>query len=282
MTRLKSILREPLVQFLLIGALLAAAFALLPDQTAPVVDDVIVVSAGDRDQLSKLFERTWNRPPTEAELTGVIDRFVRDEILFRVGTELGLGQDDAMVRRRIVQKMQFLLEPDPERLSPTDEELEAYFAANRDDFRIEQQLAFEQVFFDEARHGEALDAVMQVAQVALRAGEPVEDVGESTLIPPRFALTQVSDLAREMGGDFVDALKDLPVGEWTGPVRSPFGVHLVRVTQSEPARDATFDEMRPRVIASWTAQRRDELAKQRFDELASRFRVVRSPPGSGS
>ena len=88
--------------------------------------------AGRVPQIVEIFTRTWQRPPTEGELSGLIDSFVKEEVFYREGRKLGLDQDDTIVRRRLQQKMEFMIEPDEAALTAGPGELEAFLASNRD------------------------------------------------------------------------------------------------------------------------------------------------------
>jgi len=111
-------LREPLLHFFVLGALLFGAYGLLSRGSATAPDE-IVVSRGQLQNLQLQFERVWQRAPTGAELQALVDNWVKEEIFYREGVQLGLDRDDAVVRRRIGQKLEFIVEsasPPP----PTD------------------------------------------------------------------------------------------------------------------------------------------------------------------
>ena len=103
---LKRILREPLVHFLALALLIFAAHGLL--RTGADAPEKIVVSASKIEQMAKVFTKTWQRSPTADELKGMIDDYVKEEVLVRQALELGLDRDDTVVRRRLRQKIEFL------------------------------------------------------------------------------------------------------------------------------------------------------------------------------
>ena len=153
-----SLWREPLLHFLLIGLLLF----LLYGKVAPSSDDGnrIVVSQAGIAALASQFQATWSRPPTTAELQGLVDNHVRDEILFREGKALGLLEDDPVIKRRVRQKLEVLVEEEGKSGTASDAELAAYLEKNADAFRVPPVLDFEQVLFDPSAHGESLDAAI--------------------------------------------------------------------------------------------------------------------------
>src|SRR6476660_6416007 len=103
---MRRLIREPLLHFLLLGALLFALYGWI--HRAAGSPGEIVVSRGQVDTLRVQFTRTWQREPTPVELQGLIDSWVRDEVLYREGRALGLDGDDPVIRRRVAQKVEFL------------------------------------------------------------------------------------------------------------------------------------------------------------------------------
>jgi hypothetical protein len=143
------LLREPLVQFLALGAVLFALYGVAGKRNAEAPDK-IVVSASRIATLGDGFARTWRRPPSEQELQGLIEDYIRDEVFYREGRAAGLDRDDLVIRRRVRQKMEFLAE-DMSVPEPSEERLAAYLAANPERFRTEDHLTFHQIFLSATR-----------------------------------------------------------------------------------------------------------------------------------
>ena len=135
MARFTHFLREPLVHFLVLGAgiFLLAALVGESDQDQP---DQIVVSVGQIDRLVETWQRTWQRPPTQVELEGLVEDHIREEILYREAIALGLDRDDTIIRRRLRQKMEFLPQDLVEQIEPTDAELRTYLRENADAYQV--------------------------------------------------------------------------------------------------------------------------------------------------
>ena len=175
---LRRLLREPLLHFLLLGGVLFAVFGRGGPQ-GDAADRRIVVSAADIDRLAAGFAQTWHRPPAADELEAQIRDHVREEVLYRTALTLGLDKDDTIVRRRLRQKMEFLIEDTvPE---PQEAELQAYFHAHEDKFRTEPQISFRQVFVSAGR-GDAAEADARETLVRLAAAGPgAADEGDPLL-----------------------------------------------------------------------------------------------------
>ncbi len=278
---LRSLLTEPLVQFLFIGSAVAGVYALSPRDEAPSsarAPGTIELSEGDIEQLREQFRRTWRRPPADEELRGMIDAFIREEILYRAGRGLELDEDDAVVRRRIAQKMEFLLEPGPGEIEIAEEDLQAHLEANPDRFRKPGRIAFRQVFVDPERHREGVDEAVAALRRQLDAGTAPQSLGDRTLLPGELSESPLANVERVFGATFAEALKTMATRRWAGPVASPFGLHLVWIETRIPPRDPQLDEVRDAVLSDLEAVRRKEIAQRRFLELKARYHFSIADP----
>jgi len=275
MSLLRRILSEPFVHFLAIGAAIFVAYAAINRGSDAPQEETIVVSAGQIGQILEVFSRTWQRPPTPEELRGLIDAHIKEEVFYREGRKLGLDDNDTVFRRRLQQKMEFLMEPSAAELTPGEGELQAFLEANREAFRIPKRLAFEQVYFNPERRGAAAADAAEVLE-RLRAGEVSDPtgLGDQTMLSQRLALTSVDRIELAFGGDFAAGLAKAPVGEWVGPVRSGFGLHLVKLDERKEARDPTLSEVIGIVTREWEDQRRREIADKRYADMREEYEAV--------
>ncbi len=272
---MKRLLAEPLLHFLLIGALLFALFAYVGTEEG-ARDDRIVVSAGMVEHLSALFERTWNRPPTRQELEGLIDDHVREEAAYREGMGLGLDLDDAIIRRRIRQKMDFIAEDLATRVEPGDEELRSFLTEHADDFRIEGRFSFRHVFLNPETRGERLEEEARQLLGTLNA-EPRADAserGDRILLDHAYPAASRDEVGSLFGAPFADAVASLEAGSWQGPIRSGYGMHLVIVDERQAGRVPELDEVRGAVEVEWDNARQIEVVEAFYRELLGKFDVV--------
>lgn len=270
--------KDPLVHFLLLGAGLFLLDAWRGGGGART--NRIVVGAGQMDFLVAGFTRTWQRPPDEAELKGMLDDWVREEIASREAVALGLDRDDPVVRRRLRQKLEFLLEDEASAARPGEAELTAWFESHLADYEQPAAVSFRQVFVDGERRGGGADEEARRLLSALRrsrtSGEPAEP-GDSSMLPAEVALSGLDQVAREFGGGFADALLAVEAGEWTGPVRSSFGLHLVFVRERHPARRPTFEEVRSEVERDVVSAARKRHLDELYAALLDKYVVVVQP-----
>jgi PPIC-type PPIASE domain len=261
--------REPLLHFLVLGAVLFGVYGWL-NRGLPDSGNEIVVSRANMRSLQAQFERVWQRAPTAEELQGLIDNWVREEILYREGMVMGLDRGDPVVRRRIAQKVEFIVDgATPPK--PTETELQSWLDANSDTYRIDANYSLRQVYFDPASHGDKTDAVIAAARRALERG--AANAGDSTMLPGAVD-APASEVARIFGGEFEGALRELPVGGWQGPVRSGFGLHLVELRARESGRNATLDEVRTAVERDLLHARMQEAKAAFYDRVRSNYSVL--------
>ncbi len=265
------LIREPLLHFLVLGALLFAVYGTL-NRNAMQAPGKIVVDQARVDVLVTQFQRVWQRPPTVPELQNQVDNWVRDEILYREGLAIGIDKDDQVIRRRVAQKMAFMSETMVAD-APTEAELQGWQDAHAGKYRIEPSYSLRQVYLDPQRHGQELGETIDQTLAALRQ-ELESGVGDATLLPSTLENAPSRDIGSIFGEAFVEALRDLPEGEWQGPIRSGYGLHLVRIEARVPGRAATLAEVRQAIERDLMKSRTDSTAKSVYDAIRSRYTVV--------
>lgn len=270
------ILREPLLHFLAIGG---AVFLLhrLVSPEAPVSPSAIVVTRGEIESMAAAFTRARLRPPTVQEIDELVRDRVREEVYCREAIALGLDRDDTIVRRRLRQKMEFVLQDIATARDPTDAELEAYLQAHGADFRREATCSFSHVYFNTDVRGDHLQRDLSDALVRLGSASPPDEpasLGDAFLLEFRFSGVSRAEIVKVFGEGFADSLRDLPVGRWSGPVKSGFGTHLVLLERFTPAETPPLAGVRDAVRIAWEEERRREANERLFQELLARYSVT--------
>ena len=266
---IRTVMREPLLHFLLAGAGLFLLFNVVskPEMSG---DEQIIVTSGQIEHLATLFVKTRVRPPSDAELRGLIDNYILEEVLYREATAIGLDKDDTIIRRRLKQKMEFLVD-DFSAAEPTDEDLQQFLVADPDRFQTDARISFEHIYFIDSSL-EAVNAML----VALQKDETVktDNALASGLLPAHFEDASASSITSQFGASFKDSLFALELGQWTGPVESPFGLHLIRIDQIVEARVPALAEVRSVVQRDWLADRRNKARQVLFDELKAKYTIT--------
>lgn len=270
--------KEPFVQFLALGGALFLLHGLLrPPGAAPAGE--ITVSEARVGALAATFARTWQRPPTRGELNSLIDDHIRTEVLVREALALGLDRDDAIIRRRLRQKMEFFAEEQASGGQPSEQELQAFLKSSPDRFRSEPRIGFRQIFLDPQRRGAALAADAQRLLSQLNGPEPPADangLGDPlVLLAPDLTAMPKGEVAGLFGSGFADALVKQPQGRWVGPIASGFGQHLVRVVTLEPGVLPPLEQIRPQVEREWRSARNQAREQAFYRQLLAKYRVTR-------
>jgi hypothetical protein len=266
--------REPLVHFVVLGATL---FALAQWRGGGAGSSALVITPGQVDAMVATFTRTWQRPPTEEELKGLIDDSVREELAVREAVALGLDRDDTVIRRRLRQKVEFIVEGEVDATPVTDAELQAYFDRHRDRYQLEPVLTLRQVYLNPDRRGGSIDGEGLALIERLTPGGAHADVstaGDRSPLPIEVTRVTQSEIARQFGEDFAGAVVRLPTGRWTGPVRSSFGTHVVFIRERVDGRAPDLDEVRTEVERDLRSERRKEHLDAMYLDLLARHRVV--------
>lgn len=270
------LLKDPLVHFLLIGAALFAVSA-WRGESIETGRERIVITAAQVAQVRSAAELLEGRPLTDEELRARLEPVIREEVLYREALALGLDENDDEVRRRLVEKMQYLTEDiaDPEPAS--EAELEEFYAASPDLFTIPELVSFEQVFFSPSARGDTVTADAEAALVRLRAGESSEGIGDRTPLRNRYENAPRTQVEVLFGEQIAEALFSGRPGDWQGPYRSDFGLHLVRLESRSPARLPPFAEIRDRVREAFGAQRREQHNQEQYRRMMERYEIVIEP-----
>lgn len=269
------LLQEPLLHFLVFGAALFLVFEFTQEEAGPG-ERKIVVTAGQVEQLAGQFSRTWLRPPTASELEGLVEKYIRGEVLYREAQGLGLDRDDPYIRNRLALKLETLLDDLSVEPEPTEEELARFLENHAERFTEPERLSFRQVYVGSDRYPDPAAEARRVLEL-LQSGEDPDRFGDVSMLTARFDGASPDDVARVFGGDFVDTLAGIEPGVWHGPVRSPFGLHLVRITERLSARLPALEEIRDAVMAEWRDQQRREAREQAYERLRERYEVVVEP-----
>lgn len=278
---MRALFREPLFHFLVLGATAYAVSSLLTDRGAPR-DDEIRVSAGQVEHLVARFQRTWRRPPTMGELDGLIADHVREEAAYREGIALGLDRDDAVIRRRVRQKLDFIATDIAGLREPRDEELAAYLAAHPEDFRIDPRFTFAQVYLDPGGRGENLasDARALLARLNDHPGQETGELGDRLMLPGYVRDDSLREIERVYGKEFAEALSRLDAGSggqsarWQGPIASGYGLHLVRIDSRTESRIPDLDDVRGAVRREWENELRERTKNEYYEEIVGRYQVT--------
>lgn len=274
--RAQAVFRDPLVHFLAAGLLLFGLYQVLEPGSLGT-ERVVTVSWSDQENLAGSFERSWGRRPDSDEMQGLVEAHIREEILYREAIELGLDQDDPVVRGRLAQRLMFDIDNVAAFREPDEAALEKFLSENADRYRLPARISFEQV-----RATTESEAAAILAD--LRAGTDPDNLGTPDDLPRAMQTAPPERIAALFGNDFAVALERMSAGDWKGPVPSAYGHHAVRVLERTEPSLPKVDEIRARLTEDWRETERRVLREAYYDDLRRAYAVTveSRPDGPGA
>jgi peptidyl-prolyl cis-trans isomerase C len=269
---------DPFVHFLAIGVALLTLYGLVAPPRPRAPDFQIELTSDDVRQIQVAWTAKWKRPPTSAEMQGLVDEKVREEVLYREALSMGLEQDDTIVKRRLAQKLEFLTEDIAAIRDPTAAELEAWFASNAAQFATPGRVTFRHIYFSPDKRGAnaSADASATLAQLS-QAHATADVTGYGDVFSDRdyYADRTPDQLAAQFGSQFPKALDGLQPGRWRGPIESGLGWHLVWIDAVTARHVPAFSEAdHAEVKAAWIDVQRAESKRKTYEAMKSKYEVV--------
>lgn len=270
----KTLVKDPFVHFIALGALIFLFFA-IRGEGGGAVDREVIVSTADVARLEALWQSQYSRPPTTSERAAIIENHIREEVLYREAMSLDLADDDIIVRRRLVQKFLFLSEDLMEIAVPADAELEAWYEENRARYLVSPQTSFRHVYLSAERRGEAArsDAVVLVARLQRDEGA-WRALGDPFMLQREYVARKENQIAELFGAGFAGRLAALEPGAWAGPVRSAYGWHAVKILQRAPQSLPLLEDIRSEVLGDYKAEKKDEANRAFYKAVRARYSVT--------
>ena len=275
---MKKWLNEPLLHFLVIGALVFIVFSVVNNEEISLDGKKIVVSAGDIERLNANWSKKWNRLPTEDELEGLVDSYIREEVYYREALALGLDQDDTVLRRRLMQKMEFLSNDIAELNTPDEKSLNAYFLEHKDKYELPARVSFTHIYFSfDKRSMQVLQDAENILEQIQAVSPPVvraPDRGDPFMLQYDFTLETPFEVSRLFGQGFAEQLFQLKENGWQGPVESGYGLHLVWINEKIDARMPELASVIDKVRTDWMFEQRQKTNKAIYERFKERYEIV--------
>jgi len=267
--------KEPLLQFLLIGVLIFMVTHLITDwhkqqQQAIVVDDGLV------RHLENLYNVQFGIYPDKNTLTRLVDNYIREEALYREALKLGLADQDEIVRRRLVQKMEYLLTDSEDNSQQGDHVLMAYYRKHIEDYIQPATVTFRHLYFSEDSN-DARQRAMHALQL-IRAGNEQQAISEADSFPLQNNYTGLNRReAEQVFGhtDFVQKLFATASGQWVGPYQSGYGWHLLLVSQRSESMPRPFPAVKDQVLSAWQEENRKQQMDAGIRNILGHYQVRR-------
>ena len=265
------LIREPLVHFLALGALIFAWYFWL-NRDAPAENEIFI-SKGQQEHLITMFTRTWQRPPTPEEYQGLLRDYLREELAYREGQNLGLDENDTIIRRRLRQKLELLTDDIVAFAEPADEDLQQFLDEHPERFRIAPRMDLSQIYFSTDQRGSEATTAAENVLDSLNSDPDTDwqSLGDPMQLPGKLENASEREVSRLFGQEFARSVLALEPGGWHGPVLSGYGVHLVRIENFQPGRRPQLEEVRSRVKTELLDQRRREATDLLYEKLSENY-----------
>ncbi len=263
----RRLLKEPLVHFLIAGAMV---FLVLSGRPPDLGERRIVVNEAVAGALAQRFYDSFRRLPSQDELDGLIRDYVTDQVYYREALRLGLDQGDEVVVRRMRRKMESLAVAGAEAAEPDDSVLQAIIDKDPARYTEDPRTTFDQIYLGGDSPQTRAEADAKLKQ--LRGGKAVG--GVPAPLPARLEGASASEMSGTFGDEFTLALRNLPVGQWHGPVASGLGLHLVKVDARAAPSKPSLANVRQRVENDWRAAAIAKSQAENYARILKGYDVV--------
>lgn len=269
---MKKLFREPIILFLLIGGLFYILNNWLVKKSIPE-EKKIEISTSQIQQIAAQFSKTWMRQATDEELQALINDHIRDEVYYREAIGMGLDNNDAVIRRRMRQKLEMLLNDMAATRVPSDQVLTNFMNENEEKFSKDPVISFQQIYLNPDKRSDIKSDALSILE-DLKNGKNSEELGDATMLGYAFSEYTQNEIARQFGDEFANNIVKLGVGDWQGPVRSGLGFHLVKIDVFIPGEMPQLSEIRDKVEREWMAETSKELKDEAFEELLKDYEII--------
>lgn len=265
------LLKEPLVHFLG-GALLVFGFFWATGSNRDPADYEIVISDTDIERLKAGWVQNFRRAPTQAELDGLIDSEIKEEVYYREALRLGLDRNDPLIRRRLFTKMRFLDNQETAEDSPSDATLQKWLDDHAEKYALSSRYDLEQIYLGQSPALDELSLAAILDDLNQGKIEP-NAVGKAISLPAELSQMDESEITRQFGEAFTAALGTVKIGQWQGPIGSGFGQHLVRISAKTPGKPPVLNDVRQAVANDWRAAQTDRLEEAAFGKYRAQYDI---------
>lgn len=273
------LLKEPILQFFLLGAGIFIIFGYIGEQQ-DYTSKKIIVSSGQIERLTEGWKKTWMRPPTVDELKGLIKDHINEEIYYREALAMGLDQDDIIIRRRLRQKMEFLYQDLNAPMNPTNSELQNYLDENTEKFRTDPSFSFRHIYLNSDQRGKNTKQDAQNLLDKLKGNDSlvINNSGDTFALPLTYDSVSKTQVTNLFGKDFAENLIGLEPNIWQGPVSSSYGLHLVLIKEWKQSEIPKLNQIRDKVEKDYLEKQQQKINDENYKRLLESYTITIEPP----
>ena len=285
---MRKLLKEPLIQFLLIALLLLGGERLINandyanEQYSILIDDQVLLQFMQLQ--AKMFKPSQAKAALEAmnadDRQRLVDDYARNEVLFREAMALNLNKNDQIIRRRLIQKMDYLAQGFYDEAEPlTEDDLRIYYAEHNQEYKKAASATFTHVFIssDSREVSQAKDIADSLLKTLNTEQVPFENApgfGERFLYNRNYVNRDDDEIGSHFGDDFKQSVFAFEVADrWQGPVQSSYGWHLVLLKKNTPAYIPEFEEISSAVFADAQRQQQRQTKREAINKLMAKYKI---------
>lgn len=265
------ILRDPFVQFLALGALIFIAYTFSQSAQRDSAEKRIAIDAPTQNWIYSNFTKEFRRPPTRLEMGVLIRAHIEHEVKYREALAMGLDERDSIVRRRMMQKFDFLFGNGAADLTPEDDVLQNWYNPNAPEFSLSPTISFTHLWFSPDTRGANAKSDAAAALILLQSGDRA--TGDPFPFDVSFTNATPIEVRNVLGPEFTAAVFDAPTNEWTGPIQSGLGIHLIHVTQKTEGSAIPFQEIRDLILQQWRETESDRILQEMIANLKAQYEI---------
>ena len=258
-------MKQRLFIFIILGTLIFVADLIFNDKN----ENKITIFESEINSLIGTWVNQVGREPTIEEVDGIIKQLLDEEILYREAIKLGLDKNDIIIKRRLAQKIGFLRQEGDSSL-PLEEEVRDFYNKNIDKYFVGKRITFSHVYFS-LSETDRLEATK--ALNLIQSGSIETDFGEPFLLGKNFSSKTIPEIERSFGKRFSEDIQDLTLKEWSGPLNSEYGSHLVFVNSISDSFTPTLDDIKNIVINDVILEKQNNSVNEYLKELRNKYQI---------
>ncbi len=271
---LKKLIANPLLHFLLIGAGLFTLYQIVsPSDNGK---DIIVIDDDIVNRSLIIFEKEWGRPPTREELDGLIARQVKQEVLYRQALKMNLDHNDELIKRRMEQKLNFITNDLATMDEPTNAQLEEYYSEHQSKYIIAQRVSYIHIYFNpdkRSRAKEDAERILNSLPVEAPNIRYLESLGDPFPFLSEVRRADQAEIASQMGDAFAASVLNLPTHQWSGPVLSGYGTHLVYILEKLPEETLPLAAVKEDLMRDYTYDVYQDYNNKIYEDFKKQYDI---------
>lgn len=267
--------KHPVFHILIFGLLAGIIFLVLFGPKMPSTEDRrIVIGNADLAHVLASWTRTWQRPPTKEELKGVLQKYVMDEVVYQEALNQNMDDNNAAVKRSLIMQMDMLAASQGGGSEISEDDISAYYSLRKDQFQKLPTFSFSQVYFKQNREEKSVRAAIDQLNLNKTIPSEVKNVGDPLMLASDYSLQSTQQIDNTLGAGFSDQLNDLPLDQWSGPIKSSYGWHAIYLSEQKPASALPLEKVRNEIVREMEYEGKEAAREQFYTELLQQYEIV--------